>query len=93
MFPTEKHKAISKDRVQRMIHESARKAGIAVRITPHVLRHSFATEMYNNKVPLQAIQAMLGHDNLAESSIYIHVSDTLKKQALKQITITERFTL
>ena len=87
MFQTEKLKAISKDRVQRMIHESARKAGITVRITPHVLRHSFATEMYHQQVPPESIQTMLGHNNLDESSIYIHVSDTLKKQALEQITI------
>lgn len=90
MFATQKNQAISKDRVQRMIHESARKAGIAERITPHVLRHSFATEMYQQMVPLEAIQAMLGHNNLAESSIYIHVSHKIKKQALRQITINRR---
>jgi len=93
MFATQKNQAISKDRVQSMIHESTRKAGISVRITPHVLRHSFATEMYNQQVPLKAIQAILGHDNLAESSIYIHVSDKVKKQALRKITINRRFTL
>jgi len=93
MFATQKNQAVSKDRVQSMIHQSARKAGIAERITPHVLRHSFATEMYNQQVPLKAIQAILGHDNLAESSIYIHVSDKVKKQALIQIAINGSFSL
>lgn len=90
MFPTQTNQSISKARVQRMIAESARKAGITERITPHVLRHSFATEMYHQKVPLEAIEAMLGHENIAESSIYIHVSEALKQQALKQITIDGR---
>ena len=90
LFPVQKNKAISTDRVQRMIKEYASSAGISERITPHVLRHSFATEMYHCGVPLYAIQAMLGHENEAESSIYIHVSDELEKQALENITIEGR---
>jgi integrase/recombinase XerD len=87
MFPNHKKQALSKHRVQRMIVESTSKAGLKERITPHVLRHSFATEMYQQDVPPKAIQAMLGHNYLDESSIYIHVSDRQKKQALKKITI------
>jgi len=44
--------------------------------------------MYHQKVPLSAIQAMMGHSSQDETSIYIHVSDQLKKQALEIITIT-----
>ena len=73
MFPTEQSKkAISKHRVQRMIKEIAGKAGLTERITPHVLRHSFATEMYSQGVPTHAIKALLGHSYLDETSIYIH---------------------
>lgn len=90
LFPVQKYKALSTDRVQRMIKEYALSAGITARITPHVLRHSFATEMYHQGVPLYAIQAMLGHENEAESAIYIHVSDELEKQALNHITIEGR---
>lgn len=54
---------------------------------PHVLRHTFATDMYHQGVPLEAIQAMMGHDQVAETSVYIHVSDQLQKQALKNLTI------
>jgi site-specific recombinase XerD len=57
-------------------------------ITPHVLRHSFATEMYHQNVPLSAIQSMLGHSNIAETSIYIHVSDQFQRQALELISIS-----
>jgi len=45
--------------------------------------------MYHQKVPLSAIQAMLGHSSIDESTIYIHVSDQLQKEALDIISITK----
>ena len=87
LFPIEAGSAISKDRIQKFIKEYAQLAHIKQRITPHVLRHSFATEMYHQGIPLQAIQTMMGHSKKAETAVYIHVSDQLKKQALEQITI------
>jgi integrase/recombinase XerD len=91
LFITEqKNTVISRDRVQRMIKESTLKAGITQRITPHVLRHSFATEMYHREVPAKAIQALLGHGHLAETAIYIHVSPSLQKHALNEIIIAGR---
>jgi site-specific recombinase XerD len=76
LFPADnKITAISNNRVQRIVKDQARKAGIAAKVTPRVLRHSFATEMYHNNVPLSAIQNMMGHDSIADTSIYIHVSD------------------
>ena len=90
LFPIQSGTAISNDRVLNMIKEYSVKANIKERITPHVLRHSFATEMYHEGVPLSAIQAMLGHCTKAETAIYIHVSDQLQKQALEQITIERR---
>ncbi len=87
LFPIEAGTAISTDRVYKMIKEYCHSANIKNRITPHVLRHCFATELYHQGVPLEAIQAMMGHSKKAETSVYIHVSDQLKKQALEQITI------
>ena len=83
--------AISKSRVQRIVKDQARKAGIKVDVTPRVLRHSFATEMYLQDVPLSAIQDMMGHESIAETSVYIHVSDKLKQIALDSIHIARRF--
>jgi integrase/recombinase XerD len=74
-----------------MVKDQAIKAGIATAVTPRVLRHSFATEMYHQNIPLSAIQAMLGHDSIADTSIYIHVSDKLKQLALDSILISRRF--
>jgi integrase/recombinase XerD len=87
LFPTQ-NGTISNDRVQGMVKEYAKRAKICERITPHVLRHSFATEMYHQKVPLSAIQAMMGHSSIDETTIYIHVSDELQRQALEIISIT-----
>jgi integrase/recombinase XerD len=88
LFPVESRKAISNDRVQKKLKEYCREAGIKERITPHVLRHCFATEMYHANVPLEAIQAMMGHDRKSETSAYIKVSDTFKEEALLQLTIS-----
>jgi len=90
LFPVKSGKAISNNRVQKKMKEYCREAGIKDRITPHVLRHSFATEMYHANVPLDAIQAMMGHDKKAETAVYIRVSDRFKKEALLQLTINER---
>jgi len=87
LFPIEAGTAISTDRVYKMIKEYCRAANIENRITPHVLRHSFATDMYHQGVPLSAIQVMMGHSKKAETSIYIHISDQLQKLALDQISI------
>ena len=88
LFPVEKGTAISNDRVQRMIKQYCSKASIRQRITPHVLRHSFATEMYHQNVPLSAIQSMLGHSHKDETSIYIHVSEQLQRQALELLSLS-----
>jgi len=87
IFPIDTGTAISNDRVLKMIKEHRRTAGITERITPHVLRHCFATDMYHAGVPLDAIQTMMGHDHNAETAVYIHVSDSLKKNALEQIDL------
>jgi integrase/recombinase XerD len=92
LFPADtKTTAVSNNRVQRIVKEQAKKAGIATGVTPRVLRHSFATEMYHCGVPLSDIQVMMGHDSIADTSIYIHVSDKLKQMALDSILISRRF--
>jgi integrase/recombinase XerD len=91
LFPAQLQTAISNNRLQRVLKDQAIKVGIATAVTPRVLRHSFATEMYHQNIPLSAIQAMLGHDSIADTSIYIHVSDQLKQLALDSILISRRF--
>ncbi len=57
------------------------------RITPHMLRHSFATEMYQANVPLEDIRQMMGHESLRDTTIYIHVPDEKLHQALNLLTL------
>lgn len=91
IFPIDAGTPISNNRVLKMIKERCQAAGITQRITPHVLRHCFATDMYHAGVPLGAIQAMLGHDHKAETAVYVHVSDDLQKQALEQLGLQGGF--
>jgi integrase/recombinase XerD len=90
LFPGQPDTAISNDRLQRIVNEQAKKAGINAHVTPRVLRHAFATEMYHQNIPIDAIQCMMGHDSIADTSIYIHVSDKLKQLALDSILISGR---
>jgi site-specific recombinase XerD len=92
MFPTKVRtgKPVSKDRIRRMIKQAAKEAGLTERITPHVLRHTFATHMYERGVPADAISRIMGHDSIEETSLYIHISERLKKEALQKIRIPGR---
>lgn len=90
LFQGKPDTAISNNRVQKLVKEQAKKAGIKSNVTPRVLRHAFATEMYHQNVPLSAIQDMMGHDSIADTSIYVHVSDKLKQVALDSIFISRR---
>jgi integrase/recombinase XerD len=92
MFPADTKKtAISNSRLQRIVKDQARMAGINTEVTPRVLRHSFATEMYHKKVPLSAICAMMGHDSMADTAVYVHVADQLIKQALDTVSVSRRW--
>ena len=91
IFPSRDGAVLSGDHILKIVHQAADKAGIKQRITPHVLRHSFATEMYLTKTPLEDIEDMMGHETNAETALYIHVPDDLKKQALETITIEGEF--
>lgn len=67
--------ALTKRSVERIIKECAIKAGISKKVTPHTMRHLFATDLLSNGADLRSVQALLGHANIGTTQIYTHVTD------------------
>ena len=81
LFLSQKGKRINRIEVWRRIKMYAKKAGIKKNISPHTLRHSFATHLLENGADLRVIQEMLGHASIATTDRYTHISHKHLKEA------------
>ncbi len=70
--------------VERIIKQYAINSGISKKVTPHVIRHSFATDLLRNGADLRSVQMLLGHANINTTQIYTHVTDTELKKIHKK---------
>ncbi len=87
IFINNKNLPISTRNIQKLIKNSARKANINKNVTPHKLRHSFATHLLEAGTNIRMIQELLGHSNLQTTQIYTHISREQIKKVINPLDI------
>jgi site-specific recombinase XerD len=83
LFISGQNRRITVSRVEQIIHECSRRAGLEKRVTPHILRHSFATDLLNNEASLYEVSKSMGHANISTTAnIYAHFDTMNMKKVI-----------
>jgi len=80
---TNKSLALTPRSVERIVKYYAVKAGISKKVTPHIIRHTFATDLLQNGADIRSVQMMLGHSSISTTQIYTHITDKQLKNVHK----------
>lgn len=80
----EQKEGLARRSIERIVKYYAIKAGISKRVTPHIIRHCFATDLLQNGADIRSVQMMLGHSNIATTQIYTHITDRQLKDVHKR---------
>ncbi len=80
----DKNRRLTPRSIERMVKHYAIVAGITRKVTPHIIRHSFATDLLENGADIRSVQAMLGHANISTTQVYTHITDKHLREVHKQ---------
>lgn len=76
LFFNKKLKPVSRENFYKILNQAAVNAGINKKISPHTIRHSYATHLLENNADLRSIQELLGHSDISTTTIYTHITNT-----------------
>ncbi|MFH1661775.1 MAG: site-specific tyrosine recombinase/integron integrase [Candidatus Falkowbacteria bacterium] len=79
----EEEKGLTPRSIQRLVQKYSKVAGITKQVTPHTLRHSYATDLLINGADIRSVQAMLGHSSITTTQVYTHITDQQLREVYK----------
>lgn len=90
LFFNKKFKPITRENFYKILNKAALNAGITKKISPHTIRHSYATHLLENNADLRSIQELLGHSDISTTTIYTHITNTKMIDDYNQFHIRAR---